>query len=407
MGKQVKPSPPTPSPTVGEGTKGSGRILFIDHADFLGGAERSGLELLKAIDRARFSPTLACPPGALLEAAQAEAIEVIPLTLTQVRGVRNLWSAPFKLATGVRALVRLVRAGRFAIVHSNTMRATVYAAPAAKLSGAKFVWHVRDLHRERAYVWLMSRLADAIIANSRAVANTIPAFVRHKTTVVYNGVDVRDFDPAFWEGAAMRAELGLRCEHWLIGNIGWLAPWKGQRAFIQAASRIAAQCPQARFVIAGDVSDERYCAYAQELKALGDQSLGGKVFWVGARQPIQPVLAALDLLLHCAEREPFGRVLVEAMAMHVPVIAFAGGGPDEIIAHGETGLLIAPHDVGAIAQAALSLLNDPARRQRMGQAARARVQALFDAETTARQVERIYAQINTRRSNAADSNHAR
>ncbi|MEP7200932.1 MAG: glycosyltransferase, partial [Chloroflexota bacterium] len=272
----------------------STRILFVDHADFLGGAERSALELLASIDRAQFDVTFACAPGALIGAARASGIRIAPLSLPQVRGRRNILSAPFKLAAGVADLVRLIRRERVAIVHSNTMRATIFAAPAARLAGVQFVWHVRDLHRERAYLWLMSHLAHAIIANSRAVAQTLPPFAQPKTTVVYNGVTLRDFDPSRADHNAFRTELGLSDEHLLIGNIGWFAPWKGQREFVEAAARIAAQCPRARFVLVGAASDDRYRQYERDVRAHGDALLGDKIFWAGERQPIQPVLAALD-----------------------------------------------------------------------------------------------------------------
>ncbi len=366
------------------------RVLFVDHADFLGGAEQSLLELIKALDPTCFSITLACPPGVLLDTAHAHHIRLVPLDLRQVRGVKNLVSAPYKLVLGVSSLVRLIRSERIQIVHSNTMRASIYAALAARLSGAKFAWHVRDLHREGWYLRLMSRWADAIIANSRAVARTLPSFARPKVTVVYNGLNLKEFDPTQFDRKACRAELGLRREHFLIGNIGWLAPWKGQREFIGAAALVAAKCAQARFVIVGSTTDERYHTYAEELHTLARDLLGDRLSWAGARQPVQPVLASLDLLLHCAEREPFGRVLIEAMAMRVPVIAFADGGPDEIIADGETGRLIQPHDTTGMAEAAVRLFDEPSTREAMGKAARARVETLFDSGAIARQIEGIY-----------------
>jgi glycosyltransferase involved in cell wall biosynthesis len=243
----------------------------------------------------------------------------------------------------------------------------------------------------------MSHVASAIIANSRAVAHTIPSFARGKTTVVYNGVRLAEFDPARWDGPALRRELGFTGEHLLVGNVGWIAPWKRQDEFIEAAARIAGQCPQARFVVAGDTSDERYLPYARELRAHAAQALGEKLCWIGARRPIQPVLAALDLLLHCAEREPFGRVLIEAMAMRLPVVAFSGEGPDEIIAPGESGLLVASHDPALMAQAALTLLAEPGTRRALGDAGRARVQSLFDSDANVRQVQQIYDSVRGRR----------
>src|SRR5439155_7935545 len=85
------------------------RILFVDHADFLGGAEQSELELLRLIDGEPFELALACPEGALANAARAQGTRVITVDLQQVRGAKNALSAPFRLVRGVRALVRVLR----------------------------------------------------------------------------------------------------------------------------------------------------------------------------------------------------------------------------------------------------------------------------------------------------------
>ncbi len=375
---------------VGQPLVSPRRVLLVDHADFLGGAERSLVELARCVDPTHYAVICACPPGALMAEATRNGVPTVPLDLRQVRGRRNALLAPARLLAGVRSLRDIIRRERIAMVHSNTMRASVYAAPAARTTGVRFVWHVRDLHRERAYVQLMCRVADAIIVNAHAVARTIPARAQHKTTVIHNGVPLEAFDPDHFSGAELRAELGFARDTFVIGNVGWLAPWKGQREFIEAASLIAKECAAARFVIIGAASDPRYAEYERTMRGLARELLGDRLVWAGERAPIQPAMAALDLLMHCAQNEPFGRVIIEAMAMHVPVVAFRGGGVDEIIADTETGLLADPQDVRALASHACALLADPARRRAMGAAARARVAALFDARSTARQVEQVY-----------------
>ena len=373
-------------------------VLFVDHADFLGGAEQSELELLRLLNGERFELILACPDGALAAAARAQGTRVISLDMRQVRGVKNFWSAPFKVFAGVRALVRIIRSEQIDIVHSNTMRASIYAALAAKWSGAKFVWHVHDLYRERLYVRVMASLADAILTNSRGAARLLPASVQPKTTVVYHGVQAAQFDPRAIDRDAIRAAWNVRRDQLLIGNVGWFAPWKGQRDFIEVCALIATRCPDACFVMVGAASDARYDEYARELCALGAAQLGDKLIWAGARRDVANVMSALDLLLHCAEREPFGRVLIEAMAMRVPVLAYRGGGPDEIVADGETGYLVPPRDTQSMADAALAILRDPERRRRMGESARARALGLYAPERNVHLVEDVYARLGAKHS---------
>ncbi|MCA1553696.1 MAG: glycosyltransferase, partial [Chloroflexi bacterium] len=327
-------------------------VLLVDHADFLGGAQQSELEVLRLADTQHFCVALACPEGELANAARAQGTRVLPLDLAQVRGMRNLPSAPYELAMGVRSLINTIRKHRSHVVHSNSMRASIYTSLAAKIARRKFVWHVHDLHRERTYVQFMSALADGIVANSRAALDLLPRSAQSKAVVAYPGLQINQFSPEAFDRNAIRAEFGIAPHELLVGNVGWLAPWKGQRAFIEAASLMAAQCPDTRFMIVGAASDMRYADYARELRQYGNRLLGEKLIWAGTRTDIARVMCALDLLLHCATREPFGRVLTEAMAMQVPIVAFRDGGPDEIVDDGVTGLLIAHGDTPALADAA-------------------------------------------------------
>jgi glycosyltransferase involved in cell wall biosynthesis len=109
----------------------------------------------------------------------------------------------------------------------------------------------------------------------------------------------------------------------------------------------------------------------------------------------------MDVAIHASNREPFGRVLLEAMAVGKPLVAPREGGPTEIVADGETGFLVPPRDAEALAAAMVMLLLDPARRAAMGRAARARVAQVFDIHAHARAVERVFDEILTRRGGGA------
>lgn len=363
-------------------------ILFVDSAEAIGGAERSLLLLMQHLDPECCQPLLACNEGPLAEEARAAGLEVAIVPMWRLR---RLPTAPSLLVRGARGLVRLIRDHRVAVVHSNVMRASFYAAAAARWTRTPLVWHVRDIHTEGWYVRLMCAFAARAIAISRAAAEPIPC--RHKLTVIHNGIDLAAFDPSL-DPNAIRDELHVPADVPVVGAVGRLRPWKRPDLFLCAAARVSAAQPDVHYAVVGDTIFPSGHGYLGELRALAlDLGIEERVAFPGYRSDIAQVMATFDVLVHTAEAEPFGRVLIEAMAAGRPIVAFRDGGVPEIVADGETGILVEPGDVDGIAAAVLTLLADPERRRRMGAAGRERAARLFGAAGTARAVEDIYAEL--------------
>lgn len=363
-------------------------ILYVDHAEALGGAERSLLLLLRDLDRTRFRPLLASNPGPLADAAANSGIHVFTNPMPRLR--RRL-AAGVDLWQGARALADIIRRERIVIVHSNVMRASFYGAIASKLTRRPFVWHVRDIHTERWYIWLMSRLADRSICVSEAAARPLHG---SQVTVIHNGVDLAEFDPNLVDGRTFREELGVSKDTALVGIVGRVRPWKGQQYFLAAASELARRAPVVRFLVVGGTVFAAKEDYVGNLKRLAhDYGIADKVTFTGHRSDIAQVLAALDIVVHCSEAEPFARVVIEAMAMAKPILAFADGGTPEAVVDGETGLLVAPGDVEALAGGIEQLLQNEPLRRAMGQKGRSRVEAMFTAEQMTQKVERVYEEL--------------
>ena len=181
----------------------------------------------------------------------------------------------------------------------------------------------------------------------------------------------------------------------LVGTVGWLSPWKQTEHFLEMAAQVARGCAEARFVVVGEAANPRYAAYVEDLQARAQERLGERIRFVGAlpAEEMPAAMAALDLLVHTARAEPLGLVLVEAMAMERPVVAYGDGGVPEVVVDGETGLLVPPGDVAALAQAVVRLVRDRPQREALGRAGRERVLARFTAEAMARRVEGIYAEV--------------
>ena len=176
--------------------------------------------------------------------------------------------------------------------------------------------------------------------------------------------------------------------------IGRVRPWKGQDTFLQMAGELAATAPDCRFLVVGgdpfQVKDE----YEASLMAMCTQlRLDDRVHWTGQMEDVRPWLEAMDIFVHPGAPEPFGLVNIEAMAMGKPVVAFAHGALPEIVAHDETGLLVAPGDTAALTKSVARLLRDPNLSQRMGRSGRQRVESHFRIERTVANLDSFYQQL--------------
>ena len=278
------------------------------------------------------------------------------------------------------------------------MRAAVYTALAARLARRPFVWHMRDFwlsESEPGRLWadrlgkqLLCAGAHAVIANSHNVAAHLPC--PHRATVIYNGIEPEHFNPCL-DGAPFRRHYAIPLDVPIVGMVGRLRPWKGQAAFLEAAARVQPSRPDPHFLVAGGDPFQVSNDYAQTLRRqASDLGLDGRITFTGHLADVRPALAAIDVFVHPGAPEPFGLVNVEAMAMARPLVGFAHGALPEIVNDGQTGLLVTPGDVGALAQAISTLLNNPEQAQAMGHAGRARAAAKFDVRNTAHLVSELY-----------------
>jgi glycosyltransferase involved in cell wall biosynthesis len=362
------------------------RILIVHHATALGGAEHSLLVLLRHLDRTRFVVHLATQPGVLAAAARQLRVTVHEVPLARLRGEP---AAPWRFARGVAALMRTITREDVALVYANTMRASLYALPAAWFTRRPLVCHVHDIFAPGLYVRTMCALSTAVIAVSAAAAKPLPC--TQKVHVVHNGLHFPDFQGDRREPAArLRAAWGVPPAATVIGQVARLQPWKGQRDFIAVAENLLQTLPDVYFVIVGgDIfADAR--AYEEELKAtVARRNLSHRVIFAGHQEDVAAVLNALDVLVHASTDEPFGRILIEAGAVGLPVVAYGGGGVSEILVDGRTALVVPPGDRTAPAAALRRVVGDPALARALGDAARADICARFDARALTRAAERV------------------
>jgi len=161
---------------------------------------------------------------------------------------------------------------------------------------------------------------------------------------------------------------------------------------LQVAKKVLAVKKDVFFLVVGKVAHPKHKSWLDKLKKEA-QALNGKVIFTGAVNNIWEVMCHIDLLVHCAEEEPFGRVFLEAMACQKPVVAFAGGGADEVIADGKTGYLVPYGEVDLMGQKILALANNKKKCQAFGKAGYDRLKSNFEIKKQLKQLEQVYKSI--------------
>jgi glycosyltransferase involved in cell wall biosynthesis len=382
------------------------RVLFVNHTGEIAGAERSLLDLLDGL-RGRAELAVACPSGELFEDLRRRDVEVEEIPETTLSFRPHPTHTPrglAQLAGMARRLGDLAPRLGASVLHANTERAGLAATLLRRRARPPLVVHARAPFPANRVGTLTARTlrtrSNAIIANSRYTAEGFSGGGRTTVDVVHNPVDCRRFDPAEADRDAARRRFGIDDERPLLTVIGYLAPIKRQDDAIRILAHVRRDHPDAqllvvgapRFTAAGARSDNS--AYADDLRGLTRElGLEGEVLFVGELDDVRDALAATDLLLVPSQREGFGRVALEGLAMGVPVIATAVGGTGEIIRDGVDGLLLEPEDPSRWAAAATALLADAARRSGMGERGRTRAMDAFSMEAHADAVLAIYERV--------------
>ena len=378
-------------------------VVYVQPSSEVGGSDIALFRLVAALDRTRYRPVVVLPgDGPLVASLRAAKIPVRFVPMLQLRPIRDpAYQLRFCLAfwPAVIRLARLIRRERAQLVHSNSLY-SLYGMWASLLVGRPHVWHIREIPSgpkpvRRALASVVRLSARRVVPMTFAVAELFGPRDRLGPSIVPipDGIDVEEFHPSI-SGARIRTELGIDPKTPVVGFVARLDPWKGADVFVRAAAEIALERPDVRFIICGGEL-HGYEDYAQGVRDLAsDVGLDGRILFTGWRYTlgeIAEVMAAIDVLLHPPTGpEPFGLVLVEAMATARPVVASRIGGISEVVVDGLTGELVPPGDWKAAAAAVLRILADPSRARSMGAAGRIRAIEDFEVGAYALRIEALY-----------------
>lgn len=383
------------------------RVLHIITRMIVGGAQENTLLSVEGLDQIPgYEVTLASgidkgPEGDLLTRARRTTrliiIDELCRNINPLNDLAALWK-----------LYRIIRKGRYHIVHTHSSKAGVLGRIAAKLAGTPFIVHTLHslvFHDYQPWAvnrmwWLVKKICapmtDHFISVSSIISRkAIAAGIDRpeKFSTVYSGMELDWFLNAKVDPLAVRREFGIPEDAPVVGKIARLFPLKGHDELMDAAPEIVKRNPDVRFFLVGDgILFDHLRDRAQKLGILDNFVFAGLI----DRERIPEMLSAMDVLVHTSLREGLARVLPQALAMGRPCVSFNIDGAPEVVIPDETGYLVSPGDSAGLADSISRLLDDKELRIRMGEAGRRRVDPAFRAETMVREIADVYTMLMNR-----------
>jgi len=363
----------------------------------LGGAQRNTVDTVASLDRGEFAVALACADeGELLAEARAlgdaDLFELHHLR-REVRPLADL-RALFELR-------RAIRSFRPEIVHTHSSKAGILGRLAARREGVPIVIHsihgfgfgphqplpvrIAFLAAER----MASRWTTAFIAVSRRNLEDgvrLGLFPASRARVIRSGVELASF-VGHRGGGALREELGIPVGAPLVVQIACFKPQKAPERFVEVAARLAPRFPAAHFLLAGDGMLRRRLERLRR-----EAGLERRLHLPGWRRDVPAIYDAATVVTLTSRFEGLPRVIVEALAARVPVVAMAVDGVPEVVRDGENGFLLAPDDVAGVAERVAEILADGALRSRLSAGAASGLEE-FGREAMVRHQEELYREL--------------
>ena len=360
------------------------RVLEILATGTNGGAQEHLYGLLSRIDRERYDVSVVSLSAG--SGARKIARLGIPVLIVEDRDDDR----------AVAIVAEYIAATCPDVVHNHMYRAEIVGTRAALMAGQRTgrrPYIVSTVHssrvrssEDRAAVTGLTPAMDRLIAVSESIVRKVADERGDAAPVslIYNGVDLDRYDhqePC----CTLREEYGMAPDSQIVGVVARLEPEKGHPTLLEAWPAVLRSCPDAYLLVVGEGNQRE----ALERQA-SEMGIANRVVFTGRRDDIPAVTAALDVAVLPSYREAQGLTILEAMALSRPVVASNVGGIPEMIQDGITGLLVPPHDAGALAAAITRLLGDHPLADQLARAGHDLVHDRFCIQLMVRSIEAIY-----------------
>lgn len=375
------------------------RVAVLFEYPTLNGGERSMLAVFDALAATECEPIALAPRhGPLAEALQRRGVRHVPFEVRAADGTRL---SRDRLCDD---LIEAVRGINPALVHANSLSMGRLTGAVAERLDQPCSAHIRDiLNLNRAVAADLNR-NRLLLAVSQATRDhhVAQGIAPQRLRVVYNGVDCDEFAPRPADGT-LRREFGIPDSALVVLNVGQIGLRKGQDVLAEAAAIVADSLPEAHYLLVGERNSSKAESVAFEQNVIARFAAAGladRLHCLGYRHDVAQIYNAADLLVHTAHQEPLGRVLLEAAAAGLPIVATDVGGTSEILQNGVTARLVPDNDPHAIAAAITELGKDRKLRQHFASTARSSVIEKFSIEHAAGALWNTWKELSVRRAPA-------
>jgi glycosyltransferase involved in cell wall biosynthesis len=374
-------------------------VLHVITRLIVGGAQENTMFTAVLLDKNRYRVDVVCGPqtgseGSLIEELRQRGV---PLTILPEL-VREL--SPTKDLAALWKLYQLIRRGKYRIVHSHSSKAGVLARIAARLAGVPIIihtvhgWSFHDHMSRRlrsTYIFLeklTAHYSDALIVVAKPdIQKGLKEAIGQPEQyhLIRSAIPLDAFDPASIDRLTVRQSLGIPSGAPVLGNVGRFSAQKNPLDWVKIAGRVGRSLPEAWFLLVGDGS-----LHPQVVQALKEEGIFERSVLTGLRRDVPQMMSVIDVFLLTSLWEGLPRVIPEAMAMGVPVVAYRVDGTSEAVLPGETGYLCQPGALDEMASCCQNLLLDTSLRNRMAEHCRQYAVSEFDVTYMVSQIAELY-----------------
>lgn len=368
-------------------------ILFLHAGAEMYGADKVMLDLIKRLDKNKYNPLVILPTnGVLVDALKNENIEVIvmpyPIMRRKYFNPKGIIKYAFGMIKYTNIITKIAKEHRIDLVHTNTA-ATLEGSFISKKLHIPQLWSIHEIIVSPKIMYtitskLIAKYSSITITDSKAVKDHLydsGYFEDGTVKVIYNGVDSNRFKPDN-DCTYLYDEWNIPKDARVIGMVGRVNSWKGQKDFLQAANIVMSKFPDVYTVFVGAAFEGEEWR-EKELAYLIDKSpYRNRIINKGYRTDSEGIYKLYDVfVLPSTNPDPLPTVVLEAMATGKPIVGYRHGGVREMVKEGYNGLLAEVRNTNDLATQIETLLVDDIKRIKMGKNSRERLLNKFSIES--------------------------